>query len=87
MRTSTGVATEDDAHVIERSRDEPEYFALLFRRHAPHLQRYITRRLGPQPAEDILNEVFLAAFRQRASIRILRSGHRSIEARAPNHPV
>ena len=67
MRTSTGTATEDDAHVIERSRDEPEYFALLFRRHAPHLQRYITRRLGPNAAEDVLNDVFLAAFRQRGS--------------------
>jgi RNA polymerase sigma-70 factor (ECF subfamily) len=75
MRTSTGVATEvpvDDAHVIERSRYEPEYFALLFRRHAPHLQRYITRRLGPQAAEDVLNEVFLAAFRQRRSYDLTR---------------
>jgi RNA polymerase sigma-70 factor (ECF subfamily) len=67
MRTSTGVAAEDDAHVIGRSRNEPEYFALIFRRHAPHLQRYIARRLGPQAAEDVLNEVFLVAFRQRRS--------------------
>jgi RNA polymerase sigma-70 factor (ECF subfamily) len=70
MRTSTGIATEvpiDDAHIIGRSRYEPEYFALLFRRHAPHLQRYITRRLGPHAAEDVLNEVFLVAFRRRGS--------------------
>jgi RNA polymerase sigma factor (sigma-70 family) len=76
MRTPTGVTTDDtahiDAHVIERSRTEPEYFALLFRRHAPHLQRYITRRLGPQAAEDVLNEVFLVAFRQRRSYDLTR---------------
>src|SRR2546430_17599723 len=54
-----------DAAIIVRSRDEPETFALLFRRHAPQLQRYIARRLGPNVAEDVLADVFLAAFRQR----------------------
>jgi RNA polymerase sigma factor (sigma-70 family) len=54
-----------DAAVIVRSRDEPEIFALLFRRHAPRLQRYIARRLGPNVAEDVLADVFLAAFGQR----------------------
>jgi RNA polymerase sigma-70 factor (ECF subfamily) len=54
-----------DAAVIVRSRDEPEIFALLFRRHAPQLHRYIARRLGPQVAEDVLADVFLAAFGQR----------------------
>lgn len=76
MRTSTRTAVEDDAAVIERSRDEPEHFALLFRRHAPHLQRYITRRLGPQAAEDVLNEVFLAAFRQRRTYDLDRADAR-----------
>jgi RNA polymerase sigma-70 factor (ECF subfamily) len=75
MSTSTGVAV-DDARVIERSRDEPEYFALLFRRHAPLLQRYVTRRLGPQAAEDVVNEVFLVAFRQRRSYDLARTDAR-----------
>jgi RNA polymerase sigma factor (sigma-70 family) len=55
----------DDASVIARSRAEPAQFAELFRRHAPDLQRYVTRRLGPGPADDIVAETFLVAFRQR----------------------
>jgi RNA polymerase sigma-70 factor, ECF subfamily len=55
----------DDASVIQLSRREPEQFTLLFRRHAPHIQRYVTRRLGPDAADDIVAETFLLAFRQR----------------------
>src|SRR5256714_12002910 len=58
-------AQPSDAAIIVRSRDEPESFALLFRRHAAALQRYIARRIGPTVAEDVLADVFLAAFRQR----------------------
>jgi hypothetical protein len=54
-----------DGEVIERSRYEPELFALLFRRHAADIARYAARRLGPGPAEDMVAETFLAAFRQR----------------------
>jgi RNA polymerase sigma-70 factor (ECF subfamily) len=66
--TADDVATfawPSDAMIIVRSRDEPESFALLFRRHAAPLQRYIARRVGPVVAEDVLADVFLAAFRQR----------------------
>jgi RNA polymerase sigma factor (sigma-70 family) len=55
----------DDAEVIRRSRDEPEHFAVLFRRHAPEIQRYVVRRLGADAADDVVAETFLAAFRQR----------------------
>jgi RNA polymerase sigma factor (sigma-70 family) len=58
-------AMTDDATLIQLSRHEPELFTELFRRHAPHIQRYVTRRLGPDPAEDIVAETFLLAFRQR----------------------
>jgi RNA polymerase sigma factor (sigma-70 family) len=54
-----------DRAIIERSRLEPEQFALLFQRHADGLSRYVTRRLGPHHAEDIVAETFLTAFRQR----------------------
>jgi RNA polymerase sigma factor (sigma-70 family) len=54
-----------DGEIIGRSRSEPELFALLFRRHATGLGRYAARRLGPGPAEDIVAETFLVAFRQR----------------------
>jgi RNA polymerase sigma factor (sigma-70 family) len=54
-----------DGEIIGRSRSEPELFALLFRRHATGIGRYAARRLGPGPAEDIVAETFLVAFRQR----------------------
>jgi RNA polymerase sigma factor (sigma-70 family) len=62
----------DDAEVIERSRREPEQFALVFQRHAASISRYATRRLGPGPAEDIVAETFLAAFRQRSRYDLTR---------------
>ncbi|GLZ15529.1 DNA-directed RNA polymerase sigma-70 factor [Actinomadura sp. NBRC 104425] len=55
----------DDASAIERSRSHPEAFAEVFRRHAPDLKRYVTRRLGRDAAEDVVAETFLTAFRQR----------------------
>ncbi len=59
-----------DADLIGCSRTEPEEFTELFRRHAPHIQRYVTRRLGSavlngSGADDIVAETFLLAFRQR----------------------
>jgi RNA polymerase sigma factor (sigma-70 family) len=54
-----------DGEIIGRSRSEPELFALLFQRHATGIGRYAARRLGADPAEDIVAETFLVAFRQR----------------------
>jgi RNA polymerase sigma-70 factor (ECF subfamily) len=56
----------DDAAILQLSRREPEQFAILFRRHAPCIQRYVVRRLGPDDADDVVAETFLLAFRQRA---------------------
>jgi RNA polymerase sigma-70 factor, ECF subfamily len=65
-RPSSDADTDaDDATIIQLSRHEPEYFTVLFRRHAPQLQRYVVRRLGPDAADDIVAETFLLAFRQR----------------------
>jgi len=55
----------DDSAIIQQSWREPECFAVLFRRHAPALARYVTRRLGRDAADDVVAETFLAAFRQR----------------------
>ncbi|WUH99073.1 RNA polymerase sigma factor [Spirillospora sp. NBC_00431] len=55
-----------DASVIAASGDDPERFAVLFRRHAPSIMRYVARRLGRDAAEDIVAETFLVAFRQRS---------------------
>jgi RNA polymerase sigma factor (sigma-70 family) len=60
-------ADADDAAVMQLSRHEPEHFTVLFRRHAPHIHRYVVRRLGPDAADDIVAETFLLAFRQRDS--------------------
>jgi RNA polymerase sigma factor (sigma-70 family) len=54
-----------DAEVIWRSREEPGDFALLFSRHSAEIHRYVLRRLGPDGADDVVAETFLAAFRQR----------------------
>jgi RNA polymerase sigma-70 factor, ECF subfamily len=54
-----------DGEIIVRSHSEPESFALLFQRHATGIGRYAARRLGPGPAEDVVAETFLIAFRQR----------------------
>ena len=59
-------AMAEDASVIERSLVEPERFAILFDRHAPHIQRYLVRRVGRQAADDLVAEVFLTAFRKRS---------------------
>jgi len=58
-------AIPDDASVIARSRLEPEAFSVLFRRYAPPLKRYVTRRIGADAADDVVAETFLLAFRQR----------------------
>ena len=55
-----------DAVIVRESLADPELFAILVRRHAPALQRYVTRRIGAGAAEDVVAETFLVAFRQRA---------------------
>jgi RNA polymerase sigma factor (sigma-70 family) len=55
----------DDAAVIESSWLEPERFAVLFDRHAPHIHRYLARRAGRQVADDLVAETFLTAFAKR----------------------
>lgn len=58
-------AEDDDASVIERSRSEPEVFEIVFRRYADQVQRYVSRRIGADAADDVVAETFLLAFRQR----------------------
>ena len=65
MRRRRGPAAADDAAVIESSWLEPERFAVLFDRHAPHIHRYLARRAGRQVADDLVAETFLTAFAKR----------------------
>jgi RNA polymerase sigma factor (sigma-70 family) len=64
MRGRRGAAA-DDAAVIESSWLDPERFAVLFDRHAPHIHRYLARRAGREVADDLVAETFLTAFAKR----------------------
>jgi len=59
-----------DAEVLARSRRQPHLFAEIFDRHHRAIHAYVSRRAGRagrQAADDVLSEVFTAAFAQRAS--------------------
>jgi len=73
---SAVAAGQTDAAVIERSWQEPRCFAEVFDRHAPHIHRYVVRRLGREAAEDVVAETFLAAFRRRARYDVARADAR-----------
>ena len=55
-----------DADLIARSLAEPDLFTAVFDRHSAEILRYVYARLGPDLAEDVTAETFLAAFRCRA---------------------
>ena len=55
----------DDAWLIAESGDFPERFGAVFDRHAPAIYGYISRRLGPDAADDLVAETFLVAFCRR----------------------
>ncbi|GIE29139.1 DNA-directed RNA polymerase sigma-70 factor [Actinoplanes italicus] len=61
--------TADDVLIRESVR-EPDRFAPLFDRHAVAIHRYLARRIGA-PADDLLAETFLIAFRRRAAYQPL----------------
>jgi len=56
-----------DSELVSASWTEPEAFAELFDRYSAMLYRYVSRRLGPEPAEDLVGETFLVAFSRRKS--------------------
>jgi len=56
-----------DADAISRSLAEPELFESVFRRHHAAIHAYLARRLGSEHADDVAAEVFVIAFRSRAS--------------------
>ncbi|MEV4174562.1 MULTISPECIES: RNA polymerase sigma factor [unclassified Nonomuraea] len=56
-----------DSELVSASWTEPEAFAELFDRYSAMLYRYVSKRLGPEPAEDLVGETFLVAFSRRRS--------------------
>ncbi|HEY7486153.1 MAG TPA: RNA polymerase sigma factor [Streptosporangiaceae bacterium] len=61
-----------DAEVIEKSRREPECFAVIFDRYFQQIHRYVASRIGLAAADDVAAETFLAAFDQRARYDLAR---------------
>jgi RNA polymerase sigma-70 factor (ECF subfamily) len=57
-------AGDTDAEIISRMHDDREGFARVFDRHYSAIHGYTARRLGPDLADDVAAEVFLAAFEQ-----------------------
>ncbi|HEY1625999.1 MAG TPA: RNA polymerase sigma factor [Streptosporangiaceae bacterium] len=54
-----------DAELIGQSQTDPELFTAIFDRHCGEILRYVHARLGPDLAEDVTSETFLAAFGAR----------------------
>jgi RNA polymerase sigma factor (sigma-70 family) len=82
LREYTSVGTEEvkvsaDAAAVRASLGDGERFALLYDLYAAQLYRYAFRRVGPDHAEDVVAETFLAAFGQRGSYDPARAEARS----------
>ena len=65
-----------DAEVMVASIAEPAVFGEIFDRHAAPLLRFLARRVGPEPAQDLLGDVFRVGFERRASFDPSRSNAR-----------
>ena len=59
--------TADDAATIAQSVAEPDAFDAVYRRHVRAIFVYVAARVGPQYAEDVVAEVFAAAFAGRTA--------------------
>jgi RNA polymerase sigma-70 factor (ECF subfamily) len=56
-----------DAELLATSVRDGDRFTAVYDRHYADIHRYVAGRLGPQPAEDVVADIFLAAFRTRAA--------------------
>jgi RNA polymerase sigma factor (sigma-70 family) len=63
-----------DADLLIRARTSAEAFGQIYERHARTVHRYLVRRVGVDPADDLLGEVFVAAVDARLRVRIHESG-------------
>ena len=54
-----------DGELFRRAVDEPEVFGAIFERHGASVWSYVRSRLGETPAEEVVAETFLVAFRRR----------------------
>jgi len=66
-QAAAGTDADTDAAVIRASLADPDRFATIYDRYAAMLYRYAHQRVGPEIADDVVAETFLAAFRGRQS--------------------
>lgn len=64
VRLSLGV--DVDAAAVRASVEDPERFSLIFDRHHRVVWTYLARLAGPDVADEIAGDVFVAAFERRA---------------------
>lgn len=55
--------------MIQRSLHEPDAFAVIFDRHFQAVHRYLARRAGSGPADDLASSTFTLAFERRQRFR------------------
>lgn len=60
----------DSALLQASSNGDRQAFRVLFERHVDAIRGYLTARLGPDAADDVLVETFTAAWEARARFRI-----------------
>jgi Sigma-70 region 2 len=60
-------AASTDEAVLAESLSSPESFGELYSRYFDEIYRYMAGRLGPDAADDLAAETFLAAFRRRST--------------------
>jgi RNA polymerase sigma factor (sigma-70 family) len=63
--TGASESTATDAALISQSLVDPECFSLIVERHATSVFRYLASRVDRSSSEDLLSDVFEAAFRAR----------------------
>jgi RNA polymerase sigma factor (sigma-70 family) len=67
VSTSAARVADSDEAVLAESLSYPERFGELYSRYFAELYRYMAGRLGPDSADDLAAETFLAAFRRRST--------------------
>ncbi|MBW8482000.1 RNA polymerase sigma factor [Actinomadura parmotrematis] len=75
-RAGTDTGADADGAALAASLRDPERFTEIYDRHFAAVHRYVAGRLGPDAAEDVVAETFLAAFRRRASFDAARGAVR-----------
>ena len=63
-----------DADVLSQARVRPELMGVVYERHARSVHHYLSRRVGPAVADDLLGDVFVAAVEARLRVHPHPSG-------------